>query len=88
MQKSFINYKGVDYIVRTMDVRSIPTFGSEDYKSVQVAEAALWDALEWESNTDMAVNIDNSIFFYADTELMRRDPSDHELIDYLQKQLP
>lgn len=89
MQKSTINLKGVDYVVRTIDVRSIPSFGDYSYASVDVAEDTLWDAIEREAEQGdkYAVRLDETIFFYVDAELMRRDASDEEIVNYIRQNI-
>lgn len=89
MQKSTITLQGVDYIVRTLDVRSIPTWEDECYAEVQVADHALWDGVEKaiKAGDYNACKIDDLIFFYADSDFIRRDPSDEEMLDYLKTHL-
>lgn len=89
MQKSTITLDGVDYIVRTIDITSLPTFDGESYRSVDVADVALWDVLErrMELGDKYATRLDETIFFYPDSEFIRRDPTDEELLDYLRERL-
>lgn len=89
MQKSTISLDGVDYIVRTIDITSLPTFEDEGYKSVPVADVALWDKLEqlMELGDKYAVRLDETIFYYCDSKFIRRDPTDEELLDYLRELL-
>ena len=89
MQKSTITLDGVDYIVRTIDITSLPTFGSEGYRNVDVADVALWNELElrMEQGDKYAMGLDETIFFYPDSEFIRRDPTDEELLDYLREHL-
>jgi len=89
MQKSTITLNGVDYIVRTIDITSLPTFDGESYRSVDVADVALWDVLErrMELGDKYATRLDEEIFFYSDSEFIRRDPTDEELLDYLREHL-
>lgn len=89
MQKSTITLQGVDYIVRTLDITSLPTFEGESYRSVQVADVALWNELEHliEMGDKYAVRLDEEIFFYPDSEFIKADPTDEELMDYLRENL-
>ena len=89
MQKSTITLDGVDYIVRTIDITSLPTFEGETYRSVDVADVALWDVLErrMEQGDKYATRLDEKIFFYPDSAFIRRDPTDEELLDYMRESL-
>ena len=89
MQKSTITLDGVDYIVRTIDITSLPTFDGETYRSVDVADVALWDVLErrMEQGDKYAMRLDEKIFFYPDSEFIKADPTDEELLDYLRERL-
>ena len=84
MKKSTITYKGVDYPVRTLDIRSIPSWEDECYQCVQVAETPLFLAL-CEAYDKEAQAIDESIFFYFSGDLERM--TDEELIRELEKDL-
>jgi len=90
MQKSSISYKGVDYIVRTLDVRGVPTFEGDEYAQMDVAEDTLWDAIEqaWQRGDYDAVKLDEDIFFYVPAILLRRDATDEEIVEYLKQYLP
>ena len=90
MQKSTITFEGVDYVVRTLDIRSIPMLEDECYASVQVAEKALDDVLSprVDVGEKVATAVDERFFFYPESEFLRKDPTDEELIDYLNKCLP
>ena len=64
MQKSTINFKGADYPVRTLDVRSIPTWEDDCYGEVRVADTNLNIALSEYGCDNEADAIDDAIFFY------------------------
>ena len=66
MQKSTIKYKGVDYPVYTLDIRSIPTWEDECYANVNVADKALENAYGEEPWDAEATAIDDGIFFYVE----------------------
>ena len=89
MEKWTIELQGVDYIVRTIDITSLPTFEGEGYRSVNVADVALWDVLErlMELGDKYATRLDEKIFFYSDSEFIKADPTDEELLDYLREHL-
>ena len=89
MQKSTISVGGVDYIVRTVDVRSIPTFGDECYACVDVAEHALWDAVgsAIEAGDYDACKIDDLIFFYVEDGLLSRDATDEEIVNFIRENI-
>ena len=90
MDKHTITLQGVDYIVRTLDVRSVPTFEGEEYAQADVAEDTLWDAIEqaWQRGDYDAAKLDEEIFYYVPADLLRRDATDEEIIDYLKQNLP
>lgn len=83
MKKSFIEYKGEKFPVRTVDLSSV----SNDYKDVDVADFDLFHAIEEEYDKGVCeiVEIDNSIFFYCDSGFIASDPTDEEIINYLVK---
>lgn len=89
MDKSTITLQGVDYIVRTIDITSLPTFDGDAYKSVDVADVALWHELErmMEQGDKYATRLDETIFFYPDSEFIKADPTDDELLDYMMEHL-
>lgn len=89
MQKSTITLDGVDYIVRTIDITSLPTFEGESYRSVDVADVALWHELErrMEHGDKYTTRMDETIFFYPDSEFIKADPTDEELLDYLREHI-
>ena len=90
MHKDFITgTNGVDYVVRTIDITSLPTFEGEAYKEVTVADYALWALIEpaYELCDKHAIRLDESIFYYADSEFIKNDPTDEELLDYLREHL-
>lgn len=89
MKKETISVGGVDYIVRTVDITSLPGFEGKAYKEVDVADYELWAAIEraWQEGDYDAAEIDNNIFYYADSEFVKSDPTDEELVDYLRERL-
>lgn len=89
MEKSTITLQGVDYVVRTVDVRSIPTFEDECYAEVDVAGDELWDAIERaiKAGDYDAAKLDDLIFYYVNDELLRRDATDEEIVDYMRENL-
>lgn len=89
MEKSTITLQGVDYVVRTVDVRSIPTFEDECYAEVDVAGDELWDAIERaiKAGDYDAAKLDDLIFYYVNDELLRLDATDEEIVDYMRENL-
>ena len=87
MQKSTITLQGIDYPVRTVDVRSLPTFKDECYAEVDVAGDELWDAVEHaiKAGDYDAAEIDDRIFYYVDDELLRRDATDDDIVNYIRE---
>lgn len=85
MKKSTINYKGVDYIVRTLDIRSIiPAWEDECYAEVQVADISL--NMAFEEGDKRADAIDESIFFYLFKSQLEK-MSDKKLVELLAEYL-
>ncbi len=89
MQKDIITIGSVDYVVRTLDIRSLPTFESDGYAETTVADHALWDAVECaiKAGDYDACKIDNEIFFYLDSEFINADPTDEQILEYLRENL-
>lgn len=89
MQKSTITLQGVDYPVRTVDVRSIPTFEDDFYAEMDVAGDELWDAIERaiKAGDYDAAKLDDLIFYYVDDELLRRDATDEEIVNYIKENI-
>lgn len=58
---------------------------------VKVATDCLWDAIEYEYNHEYcdlhsdAVALDDNIYFYCEEGFIESDPSDEEIIRYLQR---
>ena len=82
MKKYYEQWKGEKFPVRTI---TLPE--SWDYYSpVNVADYELWKAIEEDcdnGNKD-AIELDNSIFFFCDSGFIESDPTDEEIIKYLQ----
>lgn len=89
MEKSTITLGGVDYTVRTLDIRTIPGYEDYFYKEVDVASEELWDAVGGAISAGDydACEIDGQIFFYVPDEMLRRDATDEELINYIKENL-
>lgn len=66
MKRWTIAYKGVDYAVRTLDIRSIPSWEDECYANVNVADRALARAFGEEPWDAEATAIDEKMFFYIE----------------------
>lgn len=89
MQKETITLQGVDYVVRTLDVRSLPSFEGEGYAEMTVADYALWDAVEEaiKAGDYDACKIDDEIFFYLESDFINADPTDEQILGYLREHL-
>ena len=89
MEKSTITLQGVDYVVRTVDVRSIPTFEDECYAEMDVAGDELWDAIERaiKAGDYDAAKLDDMIFYYVDDELIHSDATDEEIVNYIKENI-
>lgn len=83
MNKSFIEYQGESYPVRTVDLSNVSSY----YTEVDVADFDLFHAIEneYDKGVREAVEIDNSIFFYCDSGFIASDPTDEKIVDYLIK---
>jgi hypothetical protein len=79
-----IPFKGVDYSVRTLDIRSIPSWEDECYGSVNVADKALEDAYGEEPWDSEATAIDEKIFFYVENI---ENYNEKELLKHLEENL-
>lgn len=84
MQKSTIQFKGVDYPVRTLDIRSIPTWEDDCYQNVTVADTNLNIALGECQKWTEADAIDEIIFFYF-TPGQLASYTDEELVAVLEE---
>lgn len=84
MQKSSINYKGVDYPVRTLDIRSIPSWGAECYANARIGDIRM--NMAFEDGDKEANAIDDSIVFYIDKSKLEKW-SDKKLLSYLKLHL-
>ena len=85
MKKSYITYKGVDYIVRQLDL-SNTGFKGGVYENIRVSEQEMNDALReaWEKPCDSeeykeAEEADCGIYFYMDKGFLTDDPTDTEI---------
>ena len=90
MQTKTITWKGIEYSIRTLDIRPIPTYEAARYAAVDIADAELWDAIErvhTQEEERMAMAIDNAIFFYCEHGFLKSEPNDEELLNYLKKNL-
>jgi len=83
MQKSTITLDGVDYPVRTLDIRNIHTWEDDCYHNVTVADTSLNIALSECQKRTEADAIDEKIFFYFTPRQLARY-TDEELIEVLE----
>ncbi len=82
MKKFFKQWHGENFPVREVNLPE--SWGY--YNPVNVADVELWWAIEEDCNNgnEEAIEIDNSIFFFCDTGFIESDPTDEEIIKYLQ----
>ena len=81
MEKSYVEWKGEKFPVRTLDLPE-----SWDYVNpVNVSDVELWDNIEQDyyNGNKKAVSLDNSIFYYFDCGWLGTDPTDEEIIERL-----
>ena len=89
MKRDIITYKGVEYPVIEIARNLIDS----EYKTADssvtyiLADIELWFALEedYENADSMAVDIDNSIFYYCDNGFVASEPTKEEVIKYFEE---
>ena len=85
MERDFIEYKGINYPVVSIDSLKIDKDGGIDGIDYKVADVELWNAIEDDFNDGVqdAIDIDCDIFFYCSGQLIAGNPSEDEVIEYL-----
>ena len=91
MKRDIITYKGVEYPVIEIARNLIDS----EYKTADssftyiLADIELWFALEedYENSDSLAVDIDNSIFYYCDNGFVASEPTEEEVIKYFENVL-
>ena len=89
MKRDIITYKGVEYPVIEIARNLIDSEWKDANSSVTyiLADIELWFALEedYENADSMAVDIDNSIFYYCDNGFVASEPTEEEVIKYFEE---
>ena len=83
MERSKINYKGIDY--PTIEIALSKVSNIESNELVTIADYELWAAIEddYEDGDKEAVWIDNNVYFYCDSGFIASNPTESEVIAYM-----
>ena len=83
MERSKINYKGNDY--PTIEIALSKVSNIESNELVTIADYELWAAIEddYEDGDKEAVWIDNNVYFYCDSGFIASNPTESEIIEYM-----
>ena len=83
MERSKINYKGIDY--PTIEIALSKVSNIESNELVTIADYELWVAIEddYEDGDKEAVWIDNNVYFYCDSGFIASNPTESEVIEYM-----
>ena len=83
MERSKINYKGIDY--PTIEIALSKVSNIESNELVTIADYELWAAIEddYEDGDKEAVWIDNNVCFYCDSGFIASNPTESEVIEYM-----
>ena len=83
MERSKINYKGIDY--PTIEIALSKVSNIESNELVTIADYELWAAIEddYEDGDKEAVWIDNNVYFYCDSCFIASNPTESEVIEYM-----
>ena len=89
MKRDIITYKGVKYPVIEIARNLIDSEweNTDSSLSYTIADNELWSAIEkdYEDNNSMAIEIDNSIFYYCDSGFVASEPTEEEVIKYFEE---
>ncbi|NLD21185.1 MAG: hypothetical protein GX664_01670 [Bacteroidales bacterium] len=85
MERSNINYKGIDY--PTIEIALSKVSNIESNELVTITDCQLWAAIEddYEDGDKEAVWIDNNVYFYCDSGFIASNPTESEIIEYMNK---
>lgn len=85
MERSNINYKGIDYPTIEIPLSKVSDIESDEI--VTIADCELWVAIEDDYyNCDKeAVWLDDKIYFYCDSGFIASNPTESEVIEYMNK---
>ena len=83
MERSKINYKGIDY--PTIEIALSKVSNIESNELVTIADYELWAVIEddYEDGDKEAVWIDNNVYFYCDSGFIASNPTESEVIEYM-----
>ena len=83
MERSKINYKGIDY--PTIEIALSKVSNIESNELVTIADYELWAAIEdhYEDGEIEALWIDNNVYFYCDSGFIASNPTESEVIEYM-----
>ena len=83
MERSKINYKGIDY--PTIEIALSKVSNIESNELVTITDYELWAAIEddYEDGDKEAVWIDNNVYFYCDSGFIASNPTESEVIEYM-----
>lgn len=85
MERSNINYKGIDYPTIEIPLSKVSDIESDEI--VTIADCELWVAIEddYYNGDKEAVWLDNKIYFYCDSGFIASNPTESEVIEYMNK---
>ena len=85
MERSFIEYNGVKY--PTIEIALSKVSDIESDEIVIIADYELWAAIEddYEDGEKEAVWLDDKIYFYCDSGFIASNPTESEVIEYMNK---
>lgn len=85
MERSNINYKGIDYPTIEIPLSKVSDIKSDEI--VTIADCELWVAIEddYYNGFSEAVWIDDSVYFYCDSGFIASNPTESEVIEYMNK---
>lgn len=85
MERSNINYKGIDYPTIEIPLSKVSDIESDEI--VTIADCELWLAIEddYYNGDKEAVWLDDKIYFYCDSGFIASNPTESEVIEYINK---
>ena len=85
MERSNINYKGIDYPIIEIPLSKVSDIKSDEI--VTIVDCELWVAIEddYYNGDKEAVWIDDSVYFYCDSGFIASNPTESEVIEYMNK---
>ena len=91
MEKRYINFLNKSYPAYEINLVDVYDDQKEDCVTL-VAQESLWELLDTliffcTGLDDAAESIDNQIFFYCEEGFIESDPTDRELLKYLEENL-